>query len=132
MSKQCCNFHIYTQPRKVYLCELFAFLTSINVFEPETVSHEHVLKSKTQVESPSLHSQLLYINDYPLVVLKLMFLASIVTDVTGSTIEQFSKYHSVSSFYVSSKLTFSSYHHPLQVYYVGTATGSTTLLLANV
>jgi len=100
------------------------------------VFHWHVPKSKVQTEDPLLHSQLLYIKAFPLSVLKLTALASISVDVTGSMMEQLSKYHSVAGDEASAKLIFCSTHHPWQVSAEtvdGSAINATSaFLLANV
>jgi len=130
--------HKQTQPRKLWAWALLLLcwsLTSINVLVPSTVSHLHVSKSKVQTDSPLLHSQLLCIKVYPFWVLKLTALASMVAPVTGSSIEQLFKYHSVSGFVESVRSTFYSYHHPAQTSDDSWATnsiGSAPFLLAKV
>jgi len=101
------------------------------------VFHWHVPKSNVQTESPLLHSQLLYIKAFPLSVLKLTALASISVDVTGSMMEQLSKYHSVAGDEASAKLIFCSTHHPWHVVSCEIVDGSainatSSFLLANV
>jgi len=91
-------------------------LTWIKLFVPETVCHWQVLKSKSHVESPLVHCQLLYINDFPFSVLKLIFLAWILVPVTGLIIAQLSKNHSVSYDYVLVRSMFYSVHHPVHSY----------------
>jgi len=129
-------FIIYTHQRKLWAFSLLLLCTSLTsnkVFVPSTVFHWHVLKSKVQTDSPDLHSQFECIKVCPFCVLKLTALAEMVVCVTGSSIEQLFKYHSVFSFEASVKSTFYSYHHPWQTESdLISSKASAPFLLANV